>query len=97
MLKSEIKALLKELNQNDEINWDVTTNRKNLVVITNDYCESDFLIKADEDNTISIEDVNMEETICYLFHDKYFQDYTDHEDEIKKAIKNLVSYFYHVY
>lgn len=42
MLKSEIKALLKELNQNDEIKWNVTTNRKNLVVITNDYCESDF-------------------------------------------------------
>ena len=66
MLKSEIKALLKELNQNDEIKWNVTTNRKNLVVITNDYCESDFTIKTDEDG-------------------------------IKKAIKNLVSYFYHTY
>ena len=37
MLKSEIKALLKELNQNDEIKWDVTTNRKNLVVISITY------------------------------------------------------------
>lgn len=75
MLKSEIKALLKELNQNDEIKWDVTTNRKNLVVITNDYCESDFTIKTDEDNVISVDDFEQyckaceERFIKWLFED----------------------------
>lgn len=97
MLKSEIKALLKEEDQNDEITWNVTTNRKSLIVITNDYTESDFTIKTDEDNTITVSDINTEDTVCYLFNDKYFQDYTDHDDGIRKAIRKLVNYFYRMY
>lgn len=97
MLKTEINDLLKEENRNYEVKWKVTKNRDNSIMIRNDYTETYFEIKTFEDNTIAVKDLNTEDVVCYLFKDEYFQDYTDHDDGIRKAICKLVNYFYRMY
>lgn len=102
MTKKNILAIIKEHNVNKEIKWNVLENTKNLIVITNDY---DSLIRFEirlnqgEEKDISIIDVNgWQESVGYLLHgDEYYDDFSDIDEGIKMAIKEVVKFFYKYY
>lgn len=109
MTKAEINAIIKESNQNRHIHWKVEENKKNRIVITNDYDNSiRFTIeKRDEQfwggevGCIEVYDYHMKHEIAYLLQghrgEPFYCDFEDERAGWTMAIKKMVRHFYYYY
>ena len=106
MLKSKINALIKSKSDIMKetshsgtcIEWKCTVKGKHVIVLNNDYSESDLKIHILKDGDIEVTDELMGKTITYLIKgDKWFQDFQNEDDGIDLAINYIFSYFYNRY
>ena len=103
MTKANILAVIKEVNENKDIKWNVTKNTKKEVVVVNDYDESikfSISLKVSEatgDEYLSITDRWGESIGCLLKGTEFWADFSEMEDGITKAVKKVVRHFYYYY
>lgn len=103
MTKANIKAIIKENNQNADIKWDVHSTKDNgIVIITNDYAdEVEFTItkNAGEDfEWLSVKDAFMKDTVALLIKgDTRWDDFKEWDEGIGQAVKAVVNHFYYCY
>lgn len=104
----KIMNIINKLNKNDSINWSILENSKERIVLTNDY-SSDirfkievYEIERDTFQIILVKDVNQNwtDTVDCLFcgvDDDCYTDFTKLETGLKKAVEEVVYYFYSRY
>lgn len=107
MTKAVINAIIKENNQNRDIHWKVLENKKDKIVITNDYDEcvqftiqkvQDCVFSTDEESAIECYDEHMKHCFAYLIKGtQYWADYKDETVGLTIAIKKVVRHFYYYY
>lgn len=106
MLKSKINALLKAKSDmmkemshgGTSIEWKCTVKGEHVIILNNDYSESDFKITILKNGDIEVTDELMGKLVTYLLKgDEWFHDFQNEDDGIESAINDIFGYFYDRY
>lgn len=102
MTRQEIVKVAKGANKNPDIKWSVLENKKNLIAITNNYdtgIRFEIRLHQGEGNDIKVTDENgWKNDVGYLLGgSEWFDDFSEEDKGIEKAIKMIVRFFYNYY
>ena len=98
MTKKNILAIIYENNENKEIEWNVESNTKNQIVITNTYDKSVRFTISFVGDGIKVYDNHEEKCIGFLIKGtEFYADFSDDEVGISQAVKKIVRHFYYCY